>query len=108
VDTGVLVAAGFAVHGVRSRLSRPGYHRRVSNPSEDNTAQLARVLQDIEHAAEQAAGWLGERDRLVAQAKTLGGSHRQIASRADLSHAADAELIKQQVTSSATQPGSGS
>jgi len=87
---------------------RAGYHLPVSNPSEDNSAQLAQVLQDIEHAAEQAAGWLSERDRLVAQAKALGGSHRQIASRADLSHAADAELIKQQVTSSATQLGSGS
>jgi hypothetical protein len=80
----------------------------VSNPGEDNTAQLARVLQDIEHAAEQAAGWLSERDRLVAEAKALGGSHRQIASRADLSHAADTELITQQVTSGTTQPGFGS
>ncbi|MEV6872349.1 hypothetical protein [Amycolatopsis sp. NPDC051128] len=79
----------------------------MSNPNEDNTAQLARVLQDIEHAAEQAAGWLSERDRLVAEAKALGGSHRQIASRADLSHAADAALIKQQAPSSATpaRPG---
>jgi hypothetical protein len=89
----------------RGRGARAGYHRLVSNPSEDNTARLAQVLQDIEHAAEQAAGWLSERDRLVAEAKALGGSHRQIASRADLSHAADTELIKPQVTSSATQPG---
>jgi hypothetical protein len=79
----------------------------VSNPSEDNAAQLARVLQDIEHATEQATGWLSERDRLVAEAKALGGSHRQIASRADLSHAADAELVKRQVTSSGTQARSG-
>ncbi|MEV7099717.1 hypothetical protein AB0M80_43565 [Amycolatopsis sp. NPDC051045] len=79
----------------------------MSNPSEDNTSQLAQVLQDIEHAAEQAAGWLSERDRLVAAAKALGGSHRQIASRADLSHAADTALIKQPVTSSVTQGRSG-
>jgi hypothetical protein len=97
-----------AAHDLRPRLARPGYHRLVSNPGEDNTAQLAQVLQDLEHAAEQAAGWLSERDRLVAEAKALGGSHRQIASRADLSHAADGELIKQQITSSATQPSSGS
>ena len=86
---------------------RAGYHQLVSNPSENNTAQLARVLQDIEHAAEQAAGWLSERDRLVAEAEALGGSHRQIASRADLTHAADAELTEQQATSSATQARSG-
>jgi hypothetical protein len=79
----------------------------VSNPSEENTAQLARVLRDIEHAAEQAAGWLSERDRLMAEAKALGGSHRQIASRADLSHAAGVELIEQQVASGVTQPGPG-
>ncbi|MEV7043689.1 hypothetical protein [Amycolatopsis sp. NPDC051061] len=59
----------------------------MSNPIDENTAELEHVLEQIEHAAEQAAGWLGERDRLVVQAKTLGGSHRQIASRADLSHA---------------------
>jgi hypothetical protein len=65
----------------------------VSNPIEDNTVELERVLEQIEHATEQAAGWLGERDRLVVQAKALGGSHRQIASRADLSHADVGQLI---------------
>src|SRR5437763_13520732 len=64
-----------------------GYHRGVSNPIEENAAELERVLEQIEQAAEQAAGWLAERDRLVVQAKALGGSHRQIGSRADLSHA---------------------
>ncbi|MEV7043453.1 hypothetical protein [Amycolatopsis sp. NPDC051061] len=60
----------------------------MSNPIEENAAELERVLERIEHAAEQAAEWLRERDQLVVQAKALGGSHRQIASRADLSHAA--------------------
>ncbi|KDN21746.1 hypothetical protein [Amycolatopsis rifamycinica] len=89
---------------IRAHEGPAGYHRPVSNPSEDNTAHLARVLQEIEHAAEQAAGSLNERDRLVAEAKALGGSHRQIASRADLSHAADVQPIKQQITPAAREP----
>ena len=76
-----------------------GYHRPVSNPIEKNAAGLARVLAEIELAAEQAVGWLAERDRLVVQAKALGGSHRQIASRADLSHAGVGKLIKRETSS---------
>ena len=70
----------------------------MSNPIEENAAELERVLEQIEQAAEQAAGWLAERDRLVVQAKALGGSHRQIGSRADLSHAGVGKLITRQTT----------
>ncbi|MFD8494249.1 hypothetical protein [Amycolatopsis sp. NPDC059657] len=75
----------------------------MSNLIEKSAAELERVLEQIEQAAEQAAGWLGERDRLIVQAKALGGSHRQIASRSDLSHAGVGKLIARE-----TAPGSGS
>jgi hypothetical protein len=79
----------------------------VSNPIEENAAQLAQVLDRIEQAAEQAAGWMGERDRLVTEAKALGGSHRQIASRADLARADTRMLIKRETSldSSGTDVG---
>ncbi|OXM63132.1 hypothetical protein [Amycolatopsis vastitatis] len=71
----------------------------MSNPIEKNADGLARVLDEIELAAEQVAAWLDERDRLVVQAKALGGSHRQIASRAELSHTGVGKLIQRETRS---------
>ncbi|WP_206793981.1 hypothetical protein [Amycolatopsis sp. MtRt-6] len=71
----------------------------MSNPIEKNADELARVLDEIEQAAEQAAGWLDERDRLVVHAKALGASHRQIAPHAALSHTGVGKLIKRETGS---------
>lgn len=65
----------------------------MSDPIARNAAELARTLDALEQAAEQAAGWVDERDRLIRQAKALGGSHRLIAGRAELSHAGVGKLI---------------